>query len=61
MEITRLRGESEVADDDGTVPNRTRHSVMRSPMSAEAIFSEGPTVEETVESGRLDRVYCESK
>lgn len=36
MVITRLRGESEVADDDGTVPNRTRHSVMRSPMSAEA-------------------------
>ncbi len=39
MVITRLRGESEVADDDGTVPNRTRHSVMRSPMSAEATLS----------------------
>lgn len=36
MVITRVRSENEVADDDGTAPNRTRHSVMRSPMSAEA-------------------------
>ncbi len=38
MVITRMRADSQMADDDGTVPNRTRHSVMRSPMSAEADF-----------------------
>ncbi len=27
-----------MADDEAPVPNRTRHSVMRSPMSAEAAF-----------------------
>jgi len=27
-----------MADDDGTAPNRTRHPVVTSPMSAEASF-----------------------